>query len=97
VFEKVAAQGHADAQCNLGWMYAKGEGSPQSFEQARHWYEKAAEHRRPCCGGCAKHRRALAVTPCRGLSAAAWSIVRKSRQTCRGLQHVGVSPRWAHK
>ncbi|RPH81426.1 MAG: sel1 repeat family protein [Nitrospiraceae bacterium] len=37
-----AAQGHADEQSNLGWLYATGQGVPQDFAQARQWYEKAA-------------------------------------------------------
>jgi hypothetical protein len=37
-----AAQGDADAQHNLGIMYADGIGVPQDYTKARQWYEKAA-------------------------------------------------------
>ena len=42
-YRKAAAQGQADAQYNLGGMYAKGEGVPQDHAQAMDWYRKAAE------------------------------------------------------
>jgi len=42
-FERLAEQGDANAQYNLGFMYAKGEGVPQDYAQAYHWYSKAAE------------------------------------------------------
>ena len=41
-FRKAAAQGHADAQYNLGVMYANGKGVPQDFAEAIAWYRKAA-------------------------------------------------------
>ncbi len=37
-----AAQGYAEAQRNLGVMYAKGEGVPQDYVQARMWVNLAA-------------------------------------------------------
>ena len=37
-----ASQGHANAQYNLGVMYANGDGVAQDFMAARGWYEKAA-------------------------------------------------------
>ena len=37
-----ASQGDAEAQTNLGGLYAKGKGVPQDYAQARAWYEKAA-------------------------------------------------------
>lgn len=37
-----AAQGDAKAQTNLGQMYDLGEGVPQNYAQARHWWERAA-------------------------------------------------------
>src|SRR6059036_188545 len=40
--KKRADSGDADAQVNLGQLYAKGEGVPQDFPQARQWYQKAA-------------------------------------------------------
>ena len=36
-------QGHAGAQCNLGAMYANGQGVPQNFKEALVWYRKAAD------------------------------------------------------
>ena len=41
-FKKSAAQGHAGAQCNLGLCYCKGEGVPQSYEEAVVWFKKSA-------------------------------------------------------
>ena len=40
---KAAEQGFAQAQCNLGVMYANGDGVPQDAAQAVEWYRKAAE------------------------------------------------------
>lgn len=40
--QSLAAQGNAEAQNNLGELYAKGQGVPQNYAQARQWYEKAA-------------------------------------------------------
>ena len=37
-----AAHGNAQAQVNLGVMYADGQGVPQDLVTARGWYEKAA-------------------------------------------------------
>ena len=39
----LAEQGLADAQCSLGWMYAKGEGVPEDDAEAAKWYRRAAE------------------------------------------------------
>jgi TPR repeat protein len=38
-----ATQGHPQAQCNLGVMYANGWGVPQSDKDALNWYLMAAE------------------------------------------------------
>jgi len=38
----LAELGIATAQFNLGLLYANGQGVPQDYVQARHWYEKAA-------------------------------------------------------
>jgi len=40
---KLAEQGVAEAQCNLGVMYCKGRGVPQDYKEAARWYRKAAE------------------------------------------------------
>ena len=40
--QKLANQGDAAAQYNLGLMYDKGEGVRQDYLKARQWYEKAA-------------------------------------------------------
>ena len=42
-FRKAAEQGYADAQCNLGYCYDKGQGVPQDYSEAVKWYRKAAE------------------------------------------------------
>jgi hypothetical protein len=41
-YEKLAAQGIADSQYNLGRLYANGDGVPQDYAKAREWFEKAA-------------------------------------------------------
>ena len=41
--KKLAEQGNAVAQFNLGVMYEKGEGVPKDYKQAAYWYSKAAE------------------------------------------------------
>ena len=41
--QKLADQGHAIAQYNLGWMYDEGEGVPQDNIAAVKWYSKAAK------------------------------------------------------
>ena len=40
---KLAEQGYATAQYNLGLMYANGEGVPENDKTAVMWYTKAAE------------------------------------------------------
>ena len=39
-----AKQGQPDAQVALGQMYENGEGVPQDYGMAAHWYRKAADH-----------------------------------------------------
>ena len=41
-WEKAAAQGHTQAQYNLGVLYYNGEGVPRDISKAREWLEKAA-------------------------------------------------------
>ena len=43
LFRQAAEQGHADAQFNLGNMYANGEGVPEDDAEAARWYRMAAE------------------------------------------------------
>ena len=43
MYRKAAEQGDAEAQCNLGELYANGTGVPQDYEQAVAWYREAAE------------------------------------------------------
>ena len=38
----LAEQGNADAQFNVGVLYAKGLGVPPNYIQARQWYKQAA-------------------------------------------------------
>jgi hypothetical protein len=41
-WNQLAAQGNANAQYNLGVMYANGNGVPKDYKQVVHWYHKAA-------------------------------------------------------
>ena len=41
-FHRAAEHGHADAQSNLGMMYAKGAGVPQDYARAHMWFNIAA-------------------------------------------------------
>lgn len=41
-FERAAAQGHASAQHDLGFLYHYGHGTTQDYAKACSWYEKAA-------------------------------------------------------
>ena len=41
--KRLAGQGHAKAQVELGWMYEIGQGVKKGFRQAVSWYRKAAE------------------------------------------------------
>ncbi len=43
IFKKLAEQGDAAAQNELGYMYADGKGVRQDYHQAVAWYRKAAE------------------------------------------------------
>lgn len=40
--QKAAAQGNPDAQCNLGFSYAAGQGVPIDYSKAVEWFQKAA-------------------------------------------------------
>ena len=42
-YRKAAEQGHANAQCNLGYCYKYGEGVETNKAEAVKWYRKAAE------------------------------------------------------
>ena len=42
-FSKLAQEGSAEAQFNLGNLYYTGKGVPQSYAQALVWYRKAAD------------------------------------------------------
>jgi len=43
IFRSLADQGLADAQNNLGSLYANGEGVTQNYAEAARWYRKAAD------------------------------------------------------
>ena len=43
-FSLSAAQGNAEAQARLGFMYETGHGVPQDYTEAAQWYRRAAEH-----------------------------------------------------
>ena len=42
-YKQAAEQGVADAQCNLGVCYEKGEGVAKNYTEAVKWYRKSAE------------------------------------------------------
>jgi len=46
-WQPLAEQGDANSQYNLGLLYARGQGVPQSYQQAAAWYEKAAAQNVP--------------------------------------------------
>ena len=54
-----AEEGDADAQVNLGLMYANGEGVPQDDAEAVAWTRKAAEPGRATASACGSARRTL--------------------------------------
>lgn len=41
-FRPLAEKGDAAAQFRLGWMFDRGDGVQQDFQQALHWYRLAA-------------------------------------------------------
>jgi TPR repeat protein len=43
LWRPLADQGDAQAQFNLGVIYAKGQGVPQDYVEAMNWYRKAAD------------------------------------------------------
>ena len=43
IFVPLATRGDAQAQTYLGFMYAQGNGVPQSYVEAAYWYRRAAE------------------------------------------------------
>ena len=43
IFQRLAQGGNADAQCNLGVCYEKGQGVTKDYTQAVYWYRKSAE------------------------------------------------------
>jgi uncharacterized protein len=47
LLESAAAANSADAQFQLGLMYANGVGGPKDDSAARSWFEKAAEQNNP--------------------------------------------------
>ena len=60
---KAAQHGHMVAQHNVGSMYRHGEGVEQNFQQARIWYQRAAER------GFAHSQWSLGVMNYRGIGA----------------------------
>ena len=44
-YRKAAEQGFAEAQYNLGVMYAKGEGVRQNYKIAKKWFGKACDNK----------------------------------------------------
>ena len=45
-WQPLAEKGHANAQNNLGIIYHEGNGVPQDYKKAAHWFECAAEQGR---------------------------------------------------
>lgn len=43
LFKKIAEQGDAAAQTNIGWMYTNGEGVTRDSIRGAYWYQEAAE------------------------------------------------------
>lgn len=43
-YRLAADRGYAEAQCNLGWCYEKGQGVGQSWTEAARWYRLAADN-----------------------------------------------------
>jgi len=50
LMKPLAEQGDAQAQYNLGLLYANGQGVPQDYAEAAKWYRKAAESKQPRAG-----------------------------------------------
>ncbi|MCM7021334.1 hypothetical protein M8N43_07110 [Enterobacter asburiae] len=44
LYQVAAELGNTDAQVDLGDMYYSGEETPQSYEKANYWYEKASKN-----------------------------------------------------
>ena len=42
-YRKLAEQGDADAQYNLGYMFENGQDTPQDYIEAVKWYRESAE------------------------------------------------------
>ena len=82
LWRPLADLGDADAQINLGVMYANGEGVPQDYAQAVAWYRKAADQ------GIAEAQNNLGVMYANGqgvpqdyIQAHMWSNLAASRLT----------------
>jgi len=43
ILRQIAAQGDADAQSKVGFMYSNGQGVTQDYKEAIRWYRKAAD------------------------------------------------------
>jgi len=43
--QKMANYGNPEAQVKLGEMYEEGHGTPQDYDKAQQWYQKAADQR----------------------------------------------------
>ena len=92
----LAEQGNAEAQLNLGVMYAMGRGVPQNYQEAARWHRRAAEQ------GYAKAQRHLGLLYHKGIGvpqdyqeAVRWYRLaaeqgHDSAQTNMGVQYHGV-------
>ena len=95
-FRKAADQGHAKAQCNLGFMYLSGHGLPQSDALAVEWYRKAADqgHAPAQCslGPCTPRAGWLASGLDGGASVAPQSTRRLRAAAERSKSAAGATP-----
>src|ERR1700674_5654986 len=68
-----AEQGDADAQYNLGFLYANGEGVTLDYTEAANWYRKAAER------GDARAQLKLGVLYDHGMVMTTWNHVEAAK------------------
>ena len=62
-YRKAAEAGIVEAQVNLGMLFAKGEGIPQSYSEALNWFRRAAEQEEVNAQYIDAYRKALALDP----------------------------------
>ncbi len=87
----LAAQGQAEAQNMLGFMYRMGEGVEQDFANARHWYRLAADQGHPTAQNNLGllYRDGLGV-PQDYAKAFRWFLRAAEQGNAAGQNHVGL-------